>query len=252
MIDIGVICLLFWAGAPGPASPRIERLRVEAAKDPSAEERFWEEIGRRGAPLIEPPGEPGKSLVTFVYRGGPDTRTVVVLGDGTPGAPSDNQLTAVPGTRVWQRTYVYRSDARFRYSLSPNDDLRPMESVPPAEFAKRMATFIADPLNPRRAEGPVPMSDLSLPDAPPQPYLEGAPPPVEKRAFGDLTIHLYRPRERDRSPAAAGAVRWQLVCDFHAGAYHGGESRAARTDPPRDARHDRKRSGKAQRRPDLQ
>src|SRR5690349_662985 len=106
MLEIGVFCLLFWAGAPGPASPRIDRLRVEAAKDPHAEERFWEEIGRRGAPLIEPAGERGKSLVTFVYRGGPDTRTVVVLGDGTPGAPSDNQLTAVPGTRIWQRTYV--------------------------------------------------------------------------------------------------------------------------------------------------
>jgi enterochelin esterase-like enzyme len=69
-----------------------------------------------------------------------------------------------------------------------------MESVPPAEFAKRMATFIADPLNPRRADGPVPMSDLSLPDAPPQPYLDGPAPPVEKRAFGELTIHVYRPR----------------------------------------------------------
>jgi enterochelin esterase family protein len=88
---------------------------------------------------------------------------------------------------------VHRSDARFRYSLSPNDDLRPMETVPPAEFGKRMATFIADPLNPRRSPGPVPMSDLSLPGAPPQPYIEGPAPPVEKRTFGDLTVHVYRP-----------------------------------------------------------
>src|SRR3954469_13989408 len=132
MVEIGVMCLLFWAGAPGPASPRIDRLRAEAGKDPKAEERFWQEIARTGAPLVEPAGQRGESLVTFVYRGTAETRTVVVLGDGTPGAPSENQLTPIPGTNVWQRTYIYRSDARFRYSLSPNDDLRPMETVPPA------------------------------------------------------------------------------------------------------------------------
>jgi enterochelin esterase-like enzyme len=192
MFQIGLICLLFWAGEP---SPRLERLRVEAAKDPTAEERFWQEVAKTGAPLIEPAAERGKSLVTFLYRGTPETRNVVVLGDGTPGAPADNRLTAIPGTSVWQRTYVHRSDARFLYALSPNDDLRPMESVPPAEIAKRMATLMADPLNLRRAtDRTMPMSELSLPNAPAQPYLEPpAPLPVEKRQFKDLTIHLYRP-----------------------------------------------------------
>jgi enterochelin esterase family protein len=168
---------------------------VEAAKDGAAEERFWLEVAKTGAPLIEPAAERGKLLVTFLYRGAPDTRAVVVLGDGTPGAPADNRLTAIPGTSVWHRTYVHRSDARFLYALSPNDDLRPMESVPPAEIAKRMATLMADPLNRRRAtDRTMPMSELSLPDAPPQPYLEPpAPLPVEKRQFKDLTVHLYRP-----------------------------------------------------------
>jgi enterochelin esterase-like enzyme len=216
MFQIGLICLLFWAG---DASPRLEKLRVEVAKDRTAEERFWQEVAKTGAPLIEPAAERGKSLVTFLYRGTAETRTVVLHGDGAPGAPADNQLTALPGTSVWHRTYLHRSDARFRYSLSPNDDLRPMDAVPPSDFAKRMATFISDPLNPRRATGsPVPMSDLSLPGAPPQPYLESATAPaIEKRKFQELTLHIYRPT------GAAGPL--PLVVLFDGGSY-AGEMRA--------------------------
>ena len=216
MVGIGLICLLFWAGE---ASPRLERLREEAARDPGAEERFWQEIAKTGAPLVEPAAERGKSLVTFLYRGGPETRTVVVHGDGAPGAPSGNQLTPLPGTSVWHRSYLHRSDARFRYALSPNDDLRPMETVPPADFSKRVATFIADPLNPRLATGsPVPMSDLSLPGAPPQPYLESATPPVvEKRKFQELTLYLYRPA------SAAGPLPLLVLFD---GSSYAGEMRA--------------------------
>jgi enterochelin esterase-like enzyme len=193
--EIGLICLLFWSGASAPVSSRIERFRAEAAKDPTAEQSFWQEVERKGAPLVEPAAEPGKSLVTFLFRGAPDTRRVVVLGDGTPGAPADNQLAVIPGTSVWHRTYLHRSDARFLYALSPNDDLRPMESVPPAEITKRMATLMADPFNRGRAtDRTLPMSELSLPDAPRQPYLgPPAPMPVEKRQFKDLTLHIYRP-----------------------------------------------------------
>jgi enterochelin esterase-like enzyme len=216
MFQIGLICLLFWAGEP---SPRLERLRVEAAKDPTAEERFWQEVAKTGAPLMEPAPESGKTLVTFLYRGTQETRNVVVHGDGAPGAPAENQLTALPGTSVWHRTYLHRSDARFRYALSPNDDLRPMDAVPPSDFAKRIATLIADPLNPRRATGsPVPMSDLSLPGAPPQPYFEsGTPPAIEKRKFQELTLHIYRPA------GAAGPLPLVVLFD---GSSYAGEMRA--------------------------
>src|SRR3954469_5580138 len=134
---LGLLCLLLWGdpGAPAPVSPRIEKLRAEVAADPTAESRFWKEVERQGAPLVERTADRGQVLVTFVWHGGPDTRTVVVHGDGTRGDPSDHQLSRLAGTSVWYRTYRFRSDMRFGYSLSPNDDLRPMESVPPADFA---------------------------------------------------------------------------------------------------------------------
>ncbi len=99
-------------------------------------------------------------------------------------------MTLLPGTRVWYRTYRYRNDARFRYSLSPNDDLRPMESVPPAEFAGRFKTVIADPLNPHTAKyAPVPMSELSLPGAPPQTWLDRSSRPVPKGTVEQRPFH---------------------------------------------------------------
>jgi enterochelin esterase-like enzyme len=197
---LGLLCLLLAADAPAPipVSPRIEKLRTDISSDTTAEARFWKEIERRGTPLVEPSATRRHVLVTFLWKGGPDTRTVVVHGDGTRGNPADHQLSRIPGTSVWSRTYLFPSDMRFGYSLSPNDDLRPMESVPPAEFAKRMATFAGDPLNRDKSSGgPVPMASLSLPDAPKQPYLElpagAAEPAVEHRTFRDLQLHLYRP-----------------------------------------------------------
>jgi enterochelin esterase-like enzyme len=214
----GYLCLILTAaaGEPGAVSPTVERLRVA----PGGEARFWRSVERDGAPIVEAASEKGYSLVTYIWHGSADTRNVVVHGDGTPGAPSSNQLTRIDGTSVWYRTYRYRSDARFRYSLSPNDDLRPMETVPPAEFGKRMATFVSDPLNPHKSSGGLPMSDLSLPDAPEQPYFEGAAPSVEKRSFRDWPLQIYRPAQ------ANGPLPVLLLFD---GSSYATEMRAATT-----------------------
>src|SRR3954452_16083264 len=110
MVCVALFGLLYLLFAAGPSSPRIEQLRTKVI----TEEQFWREAH---SPLVEPAPERGASLVTFLYHGGADTRTVVLMGDGTPGAPAANQLARLPGTNVWYRTYVYRSDARFRYSL---------------------------------------------------------------------------------------------------------------------------------------
>src|SRR3954453_12645445 len=137
---LGLLCLLLAGAVPAPipVSPRMEKLRTETRSDSTAEARFWKEIEHRGTPLVEPSATRGHVLVTFLWKGGPDTRTVVVHGDGTRGNPSDHQLSRIAGTSVWSRTYLFPSDMRFGYSLSPNDDLRPMESVLPAGVAKRM------------------------------------------------------------------------------------------------------------------
>ena len=106
------------AFASPPASLRLQRLAAEAVKDPAAVERFWAEVSRNGAPLIEQAPEAGTLLVTFLWRGDVNTRRVVVMGDGARGKPADNQMEDL-GLGVWFRSYVHRSDARFRYSLSP-------------------------------------------------------------------------------------------------------------------------------------
>jgi enterochelin esterase family protein len=59
-----------------------------------------------------------------------------------------------------------------------------MESVPPEDRQKRMATFL-------------PMADVSLPNAPPQPYFEKgdrSKSMIESKRVGEWTVHVYRPK----------------------------------------------------------
>lgn len=158
-------------------SPRIAALESELkAGVAGACERFWSDVEQRGTPLVEPVERDGMNvLVTYLWRGRPGDHGVVVLGDGTPGDPKENQLTLLAGTDVWHRTYRYRGDARFLYALSPNDALTPLTSVAPSELGKRLATVQPDPLNPHRWAGPMPMSVASLPGAPAQPWLDRRP-----------------------------------------------------------------------------
>jgi enterochelin esterase family protein len=159
-------------------------------------------MAKCGNPLVEAAGAKGRSLVTFVWRGDDKTRNVVVLGGGAPGDPSDNRMERLEGSNVWFRTYDHRSDARFRYALSVNDDMRPLESVPASEKQKRLATVRVDPLNLNRARiSMIPMFDASLPDAPPQPYIVRRPDVpagrIEERVFRsngvDRAVFVYRP-----------------------------------------------------------
>src|SRR5262252_8369276 len=71
-------------GAPfqqGGTSPRIERLRRDVtARTPNAVEGFWTEVRRAQGPIVEPaPGDASRELVTFVWRGDRDTKSVSVL-----------------------------------------------------------------------------------------------------------------------------------------------------------------------------
>ena len=148
------------------ASPRIAALRrAVGQKDPAAIERFWSDLRASGAPLIEPvPREKQYSLVTFVYRGAPQTRNVVVV-DGVAVAvggvdPKNSEMTQLAGTDVWYRTYKVRNDARFVYKISENDPLQSF--VDP----NRKSDSKVDPFNPRIFS--TGQSYLELPDAPSQ------------------------------------------------------------------------------------
>lgn len=154
-----------FAAAAETASPTISNLLHDVrAGHVDAVPAFWARIERLGAPLVEAT-DSGSSLVTFVWRGSAATRNVVVV-DGVAVAvggvnPVDSEMTNVPGTDLWYRTYKVRNDARFVYKLSENDSLQSF--VDPNRSSPHV---VADPLNPHLF--PTGQSYVELPDAPVQ------------------------------------------------------------------------------------
>jgi enterochelin esterase-like enzyme len=159
------------------ASPRIFALRtdVELGRR-EAVGRFWQEVRKAGAPLVEPvPGDGSNSLVTFVWQGDSRTRNVVIF-DGVAGFDAKDRMTQLDGTDVWYKTYRVRNDARFAYNLSPDDSLDSFDNIKDDDaMKKRLAMFRTDPLNPRRCpatfgELTAESSYVELSAAPPQPW----------------------------------------------------------------------------------
>jgi len=167
------------SSAPSLISPRLLALQNDLhATKGAALESFWREVQAHGTPLVEPvPADPNNSLVTFLWRATPETRNVsVILGSvdqlSSPAYLAQAPMSNLPGTDLWYRTYRFRNDARYTYSLSPNDAQTPTSFLRPEERAARMATLQPDPLNAQRFEG---RSVLELPHAPPQPWIQPAP-----------------------------------------------------------------------------
>ena len=130
-----------------PESPRVAKLAGDiAGGDESALEQFWSEVKAQGTPLYEPGGDPEHTLVTFLWRGEPETRNVVVNLDAEPTF-ANLQLVQLAGTDVWQRSYRLPSRAQFYYQLSPDDSLVPFEDE--QDWGMRSKGFVADPLNPK-------------------------------------------------------------------------------------------------------
>jgi enterochelin esterase-like enzyme len=174
----------------GPAkplfeSPHIERLRASFnSATPGAVQAFWDEIQKHGAPLIEPlPADSQKMLVTFLWRGTPDTHNVAVLRlPYAAGSPSDYFMDRLADTNIWYKTLAIPKNARFEYSLAPN-----VPTIHGISFgidndaiAMVVAAARPDPLNPnRRNVEKHPLnppeyqgsSFVEMPDAPSQPWI---------------------------------------------------------------------------------
>ncbi len=174
----------------GPAkplfeSPRIKQLRASLeATTPGAVQAFWDEIQRHGAPIIEPmPTDSKHMLVTFLWRGTPDTHNVAVLRlPYAAGSPTDYFMERLGNTNIWYKTLAIPKNARFEYSLAPN-----IPSIHAISFgidndaiSMVVAAARPDPLNPNRwnvdkhplnppeFQG---TSFLQMPDTPPQPWI---------------------------------------------------------------------------------
>ena len=155
-------------------SPRLALLQKElGAGNKSAVESFWQEMATQGTPLIEPAeGQAGYYLVTFLWRHTEETKNIAVFG-GVAGPDLLNQMTRLPDSDVWFKTYRLRGDARFTYAFSINGPPIPgakVDSKNDEAWEQILSALKSDPLNKsRRIIDSTPNGRLvELPGAPSQ------------------------------------------------------------------------------------
>lgn len=204
-------------------SPTIAALQTElAANNSAALDQFWQRIIREGAPLIEPiPDDHNHMLVTFVWRGDPDLHHIAVIG-GVAGEDSvGNELLHLPNTDVWYGTYRARTDTRTTYFFSPND---PLIAMTDERWQGSWRAWVQggnlriDPFNPHALWGEE--SILTLPAAPPEPWLDAQPHVRAGRIHeqrwastilgNERTVWLYTPPGYDGTGEPLG---WALFFD---------------------------------------
>lgn len=138
--------------SPSPAnntSPTIRKLSTAVADGRiNAEDEFWKRLSRDGSPIVERDSEsPHSSLVTFVWRGKPGTRTVGLRAMLAGDAPTETLLARLPGTNVWYRTYAVQDDLRDTYAFAIDEPLR--EAKDRQEMLSWRDRRLHDPFNPR-------------------------------------------------------------------------------------------------------
>lgn len=94
----------------------------------TAIEEFLFDIKQNGMPIIEElKNNAENSLVTFIYQGDKDCKSVLFVPDIGLDRFKDNykdfQMIKIEETDLWYITYEVRNDLRFLYYFSPNDPL---------------------------------------------------------------------------------------------------------------------------------
>jgi enterochelin esterase-like enzyme len=150
-------------------SPRLKQLTNAAAV-----ERFWSQIEKEGAPLIEPlADDPRNMLVTIVWRARAETKGVMVQSQFCDGESCF--MKHLVNTDLWYASFKINRRVRTYYSLVPN------LSSAPEHYDLIGAKSQRDPLNPKgwfeKSEDPdVPLhhgvSRFEMPDAPAQPWAD--------------------------------------------------------------------------------
>jgi enterochelin esterase-like enzyme len=228
-------------------SPQIAALRsaIESGQKGSVA-AFWEEERKKGAPLVERlPDDEKNMLVTFLWKGTPETKNVLVLWfPFTAQWPDDYRMTRIGDTDVWYKTVRVDKRKRFIYRLVSNAPNLHASQEPAGgdTFTTLWAGSQVDPLNPNHwaadpADPDVPehqgFSAVEMPDAPVQPWVaprKGVPEgTIERHPFAsallknDREVGVYLPPGYSKSAKPYG-----LVVLFDENAYLKNEKQAAR------------------------
>jgi enterochelin esterase-like enzyme len=173
-------------------SPRIKSLRaaVESGRRESVA-AFWDEVKEKGAPFIERLQSDDKDkddeknmLVTFLWRGTPETQNVMVLWfPFSVQWPDDYRMNRLGETDVWYKTLKVDKRKRFIYRIVVNAPALHASQEPPPDdtFTILFASSRIDPLNANHwaadaSDPDVPehqgFSAVDMPNAPEQPWGE--------------------------------------------------------------------------------
>jgi enterochelin esterase-like enzyme len=164
------------ATAPPVKSPTIAALERELAASSSRDTTaFWKRVAERGTPIVDALPDNNDSVdVTFLWRGTPATKNVVVVGSfALPPGFRYNVMSRLGDTDVWFLTKRLPAGARFRYGFGIDG---PLVFDGPL-FAQQVANRQADSFNRARIGcGPNGtqhecLSAAELPGASPQPWM---------------------------------------------------------------------------------
>jgi hypothetical protein len=136
----------FGSHAASLAEPRqsgkFESPRLSTIHSPADADTFWKETAAAGTPLIEAiRGEPDERLVTFVWRGSPDTKSVHFV---STWEIENRFLSQLRDTGIWYLSQRVDRRVRATYRFAPNlPALSRMAEDAIEVLAQR------DPLNPK-------------------------------------------------------------------------------------------------------
>jgi enterochelin esterase-like enzyme len=147
------ICAEFDAVDPSRSAEAPGQISSASADGTSSsfdqERQFWEEIARRGTPLVDPcPDDSALRDVTFLFRADdPEVRSVRLVANRVTDKDrqADGLMSRVPGTGIWGVTLSLPADLRCSYGFSPSTD----EVAPPLGGPGRPGPpVLIDPYNP--------------------------------------------------------------------------------------------------------
>ena len=153
-----------------------QELTSGAVRDTTA---FWSRVAAGGTPVVEPlPDRKDSVDVTFLWRGTPNTRNVVVVGSmAIPPGFRYNVMSRLRDTDVWYLTRRLPAGARFTYAFAIDG---------PSIFEGPQIVYMAanrqsDPFNPQTSACPAGgtrfecWSVAELPGVVPQPWIVASP-----------------------------------------------------------------------------